>query len=173
MRKPSRTQLIRKELRTLKRLLAKTPAIPHIPEELFIPIMRKNVPVTIDLAIARGKKILLTYRRDAYFTGWHFPGSFMAPGETAAEAVKRTARVEAGLNIRNAKLLGVTNCVHGRRFHFVSFFFLSTAADRPTDGKWFSKQPSDLIPGHKHLWRIATTWLRGKSRGLPPKIKEA
>lgn len=36
-----------KEIKLLKKLLRKTPALPNIPEELFVPLMRKNVPVVV------------------------------------------------------------------------------------------------------------------------------
>ena len=171
-RKTVKNGLTRPEVATLARLLGKMPPVPDIPPELFVSVMQKNVPVTIDLAIVRAGKLLLTYRRDAYFKGWHFPGSFMSPGETVAEAARRTALGETDLNIRNCRLLGVFNCVRNKRFHFVSFFLLCRANGAPADGTWFSKRPRGLIPEHERLWRNVETWLRSKNPDLPLAIGE-
>ena len=160
------------EIRALARLLKKVPAVPNIPKELFLLIMQKNVPVTIDLAIERGKKILLTRRNDAYFKGWHFPGSFMSPGETIKQAQKRTALLETGLKIQKSHLLGVSNFIRGKRFHFVSFFFLCRVTGAPKDGAWFLKCPRNIIPEHKQLWRKAALYFRNNKIEPLTKIEE-
>ncbi|OHA08325.1 MAG: hypothetical protein A3B37_03640 [Candidatus Sungbacteria bacterium RIFCSPLOWO2_01_FULL_59_16] len=171
-RKAVKNGLTRLEVTTLVRLLGKMPPLPNIPRELFILIMQKNVPVTIELAIMRAGKLLLTHRRDAYFKGWHFPGRFMGPGETIADAVRRTALREIGLKIQRKTLLGVINCVRDRRFHFISFFFLCSVRGRPKDGAWFSKCPPDLIPEHKRLWKRATEHLRRNTARPLRRIEE-
>ncbi len=50
--------------------------------EAFVPFMSKVVPAAVELVIVRNGKVLLTHRRDAYFRGWHFPGTYLGPRET-------------------------------------------------------------------------------------------
>lgn len=159
-------RLNKRELQTLARLLKKMPGVPHIPKELFLSVMRKNVPVTIELAIVRGKRIMLAYRHDPYFTGWHFPGSFMIPRETFVEAVRRTAFGELGLKIQASRLIKISNASTNKRFHFVSLFFLCSTSGKPKNGKWFSTCPTNIIPEHKTLWRWTQSYLRDK-KGSP------
>lgn len=167
-RSSKKGRLKKREIQTLARLLGKMPGVPHIPDELFVAVMGKNVPVTIELAIVRGNNIMLAYRRDPYFIGWHFPGSFMVPRETFAEGVRRTAFGELGLKIQTSRLVKITNAPASRRFHFVSLFFLCSTSGKPKNGKWFSACPTDMIPEHKALWRWTQSYLRGaKNRTFP------
>lgn len=161
MKKP----LTKAEIKTLARLLKRLPQIPHIPEKIFIPFMSKNVPITIELAFIQRKKALLIYRDDKYYTGWHFPGSFMSPRETFLTACQRTARVEVGLKIKNSRLLSTRRVAlySSRRFKCVSICFSYPTLEIPRRGAWFAKMPKDIIPEHRKLWQNIRPLLLGKS----------
>ncbi len=155
-----RSSLTFKEIKILERLLKKLPALPNIPQELFISIMGKNVPVTIELIILRGNKILLTPRNDAYYKGWHFPGSFLCPGETFEKACERTALKELNLKIRKSELISTINVLEGKRFHYASLVFLCSARGEPAEGEWFAKCPKNIISQHKKIWLIAKCYFK-------------
>lgn len=161
MQKP----LTKMEIKTLARLLKRLPQIPDIPKKIFTPLMSKNVPVTTELALIQGKKVLLIYRDDKYFKGWHFPGSLMSPRETFLMTCQRIARVEVGLKIKNSKLLSARRVViySGRRFKCVSIFFSCATLKIARRGAWFAKMPKDIIPEHRKLWQIIKPLLLGKS----------
>ncbi len=149
-----------KEIKTLEKLLKKLPALPNIPQELFILVMGKNVPVTIELIIVRGNKILLTPRNDAYYKGWHFPGSFLCPGEIFKDACERTALKETNLKIQKSELISVINVPEGKRFHYASLIFLCSTRGEPSEGEWFAKCPKNIIPQHKKIWLISKRYLK-------------
>ncbi len=149
-----------KEVRLFKKLLRKTPALPNIPEEVFVPLMRKNVPAVVDLAIIRNHKVLLTHRKDYYYTGWHFPGSLIRPGETFERAASRILSEEVGLRYKKIKMLKVFNCPTDKRFHYLSLFFLCQVTGKPTNGTWFLQCPSDIIPEQKKLWSIIKPYFK-------------
>ena len=70
--------------------------------DLFVPYMSKVVPWAIELVIIRDddEAVLLTHRDDAFFTGWHTPGTYYGPGETRQEAVARCASREIKVPVR-------------------------------------------------------------------------
>jgi len=149
-----------KEIKTLKKLLKKLSGLPNIPQELFVPVMGKNVPVTIELVIICGNKILLTPRNDAYYKGWHFPGSFLCPGETFKDACKRTALKETNLKIQKSELISVINVPESKRFHYASLIFICSTRGEPSEGEWFTKCPKNIIPQHKKIWLISNRYLK-------------
>lgn len=148
------------EIVILKKLLTKLRPVPQIPAELFILLMSKNVPVTTELALINDKKVLLTYRSDSYYKGWHFPGRYMAPGETFKEACSNTASQEAGLRVKKVKLIATLNLKKNKRFHCISLFFLCHASGKAKEGSWFAACPRNIIPEHKELWSIFAPHLK-------------
>ena len=157
--------LTKAEIKTLAQLLKRLPSIPNIPENVFVSLMRKNVPVATELALIQNRKVLLIYRNDKYFKGWHFPGSYMSPRETFLTTCQRTARVEAGLKIKNSKTLSARRVIvyDSRRFKCVSIFFSCATLKTAKHGVWFAKMPQDIIPEHRKLWQIIKPLLLGKS----------
>lgn len=146
-------KLTKQEISALGKLLKKVPAIPSVPEEFFISLMRKNVPAVVDLAIIRNHKILLTYRDDVFYRGWHFPGGLIHPRETFKQTASRILLKEVGLKLAKIEKINTFNNSKDKRFHCLSIFFICRlAVGEPIDGKWFSDCPKDIIPEHKRLW---------------------
>jgi ADP-ribose pyrophosphatase YjhB (NUDIX family) len=56
-------------------------------------------------AIIQSGQILLTKRRDV--EAWALPGGHVEAGETVAEAAKREAQEETGLEVRLLRLVGI------------------------------------------------------------------
>lgn len=152
--------LNRAEIAILKKLLAKLKPVPRIPTELFLLLMSKNVPVTTELGLINNGRALLTYRSDPYYKGWHFPGRFMAPGETLEEACRNTASQEVGLKVKKVKLIATLNFEKNKRFHFISLFFLCHVSGKAKEGGWFAVCPRGIIPEHKKLWSILAPHLK-------------
>ncbi len=152
--------LTTKEIKIFKKLLEKLPSLPNIPQELFVPIMSKNVPAFVDLAIIRNRKVLLTYRKDRYYIGWHFPGGLIRPGETFERTASRILLREVGLRQGKIEMINAFNTPRDKRFHWLSVFFICRfAVGEPIDGEWFSKCPHDIISAHRKLWSTIKPYL--------------
>ena len=109
----------------LKALLNKLPPV-HKGKwgEVFVPLMEKLVPACVELVIIKDHKMLLTYRDDKYFKGWHFPGSYIGPKETLNQTAQRCAKEELGVEIEFSKCIGTLNKIDGPRFHDFSNLML-------------------------------------------------
>jgi 8-oxo-dGTP diphosphatase len=83
--------------------------------------------VGIGVMIRRGSKVLLGKRRGAHGFG-HFgwPGGGLSFGESLMDAVRREASEEAGLTVKEAELICVSNVVQYGR-HYLDLEFQVTA----------------------------------------------
>ena len=156
----AKKKLTDREIKVLGKLLKKVRPIPNIPRELFLPIMSKNVPATTELAIIRKGSLLLTYRDDDFYKGWHFPGSFMSPGDTFEKSCRRVAFDETGLRPKKCSLLSAAVYSRDKRFPCASLFFKCSVVGVSKHGRWFRAMPKDIIPSHKPLWKIALGAIR-------------
>ena len=105
-----------------------------------------------DAVIIRDGKVLLLKRSYPPFEGmWELPGGIVKIDEAVAEAAKREAKEEAGVDVEIKKLVGIYDAP-GRdpRGRVISIAFLCTAAGKPafspreaTDARWF---PLDSLP---------------------------
>jgi 8-oxo-dGTP diphosphatase len=79
--------------------------------------------VGIGVMIRRDQKVLLGRRKGAHGAGsYGWPGGGLAFGESLFEAVKREALEEAGVVVKNARLLCVSNVVeYGRHYLDLEF----------------------------------------------------
>lgn len=90
--------------------------------------------LTVDAVIRTGANIVLVKRRNQPY-GWALPGGFVAVGETVEDAVRREAREETGLAIRDLWLVGVfSDPKRDPRFHTVSVVFGASADGEPEGG---------------------------------------
>lgn len=120
----------------------------------FIPLRSLVVSVSIELVIVQNGKVLLTYRDDACFNGWHTPGSHINPRETFQAAAQRCASRELGeVKVRVVRDIGCVNHSESKRFHGCSVLVLCELVEgKPNRGEWFNECPSDLIPDHLEFW---------------------
>lgn len=103
------------------------------------------------------KEVFLTYRKDRFFDGWHFPGSVILPGKTVQDTLNKVIKTELGsITITDPKYLTWFERVKGRdeglRGQELSLFYISyTEANIETEAeKFFSLKniPKNLIPAH-------------------------
>lgn len=71
-----------------------------IPQDAFYALCESFITAPVELALMRDgegeDELFLTHREDAYFKGWHLPGSIMRPGERAEDALARMVKDEVG-----------------------------------------------------------------------------
>ena len=145
--------LNQRELKQLSSLLKKIDK-PHegLPQPIFDTLCKITPFVACELVVVSKKGILLTWREDKWWRGWHFPGGLMRYRESFDERIQKVAWDELGINITSYKFLFLINYDQGVRCHCVSLVFLCKTKMTPKHGKFFKKMPKNIIEEHKELW---------------------
>jgi len=145
--------LDKKELKQLASLIKKIDK-PHegLPQSVFDFLLSIIPFIACELVVVGEKGILLTWREDKWWKGWHFPGGLLRYRESFDERIQKVAFDELGINLTSYKFLFPINYSQGARGHSVSLVFLCETAMTPKDDKFFKKMPKDIIDVHKELW---------------------
>ncbi|MFA5062288.1 MAG: NUDIX domain-containing protein [Patescibacteria group bacterium] len=154
--------LTAKELKQLSSLLKKIDN-PHegLPQPVFDALLGIVPFVACELAVVNKKgELLLTWRSDKWWRGWHFPGGLMRFRETFEERIDAVAWKELGVNLESAKFLFAKDCSQASRGHVVSLTFLCKTFMTPKQGKFFKKMPKNIIENHKELWEKIQKYLK-------------
>lgn len=144
-----------KEIKQLVALLKKIDN-PHqgLPQPVFDALIKIVPFAACELAVVDGKGgILLTWREDEWYKGWHFPGRLMRFRESFEECIKNAAQDELNIKISSHKFLFVKDYSQSPRGHVVSLVFRCQTTETVKQGKFFKKMPKDIIEDHKELWR--------------------
>ncbi len=144
----------KKELKQLVSLLKKIDN-PHkgLPQSVFDALCSIVSFAGCELIVINNKKeLLLTWRNDKWWRGWHFPGGLLRYRESFKERIQKVAWDELGISITSHKFLFPINYVQGERGHVISLVFLCKTKEIPKDGKFFKKMPKKIINAHKELW---------------------
>jgi 8-oxo-dGTP diphosphatase len=117
----------------------------------------KTPLVTVDIVIESDEGIVLVRRRNPPL-GWALPGGFVDRGESVAQAARREAKEETGLDVELTELLGVYSDPgrDPRDFKTVSTVFIARASGRPVGGDDAAEArvialdalPSDIVFDH-------------------------
>lgn len=146
--------LNKKEIKQLVPLLKKIDN-PHegLPQPVFDALIKIVPFVACELAVVDGKGgVLLTWRNDKWWRGWHFPGGLFRFRESFEERIEQVAWKELGVNITKFKFLFAKDCSQGKRGHVISMVFRCETAMKHRHGKFFKKMPKNIIEDHKELW---------------------
>jgi 8-oxo-dGTP diphosphatase len=95
----------------------------------------KTPLATVDIIIECGGGIVMVRRRNPPL-GWALPGGFIDPGESAAQAARREAKEETGLDVELTELLGVYSDPKRdpRGLYTLSTVFVGRAGGQPKGG---------------------------------------
>ena len=134
-----------------------------IPVEIFN-ALNATIPISAcEIVIFdKSKGLLLTWREDEFWKGWHFPGSIIRKGEKFEQTLKRVAKDELGRNLKSHQFIFPMNYHNGPRGHSVSFVFLCELSGQPKDGKFFKTMPKDIIKDHRELWKNFQTFQKNR-----------
>ena len=125
----------------------------------YVPMISKLVGVCTALAIIRNGKVLLKERKDQYYQGWEAPGGAQGPGENYADAAKRHAKEEFGMEVRFIKILAEFDNPDNVRAHDHTVLLLCEPLSEPKDGEWLDKCPENMIPEHQHYRPVIDAYL--------------
>ena len=95
----------------------------------------KTPYATVDVIIERDDQIVLVRRRNPPH-GWALPGGFIDPGESVAQAARREAKEETGLDVELTELLGVYSDPRRdpRGIFTIGTVFIARASGTPVGG---------------------------------------
>ena len=94
----------------------------------------KTPLATVDVIVESDEGIVLVRRRHPPL-GWALPGGFVDRGESVAQAARREAKEETGLDVELTELLGVySDPRRDPRGFTISTVFIARAAGRPVGG---------------------------------------
>ncbi len=132
-----------------------------LPFEIFLAISKMVVFTACEIVVVNEKKeILLCWRNDRWWTGWHFPGGLLRFGEKFEQRLKKTAVAELGVKLLSSKFLFPVNYPVSKRGQDVGLIFLCKVSGQPKSGKFFKSPPKDLIFEHKKVWKNLQQYLK-------------
>ncbi len=138
---------------------------------IFHPLVTKVVTVPIELGVFNAEgKILLIYRNDAEFTGWHVPGTVLRDdGEDVPAAIRRLGNGEVETYISTPIPVGWLESPkdeHSPRHEVALLHVCKLEGLYPGRGQFFdpTSLPDDTLCHHK---RIVPAMLAGmKTAGI-------
>lgn len=157
--------LTKKETEQLVFLLGKIEN-PHngLPQAVFDALC-SVIPFIACEVIVMNKKgeLLLTWREDQWWQGWHFPGGLLRYRETVDHRIKKIAFDELGASITSCKFLFPMNYTKSSRSGGISLVFLCKSS-KPIQGTFFKTMPNDIIPEHRVLWKNIQKMIKSKNK---------
>jgi len=123
-----------------------------LPQSVFDALVKIVPFISCELIIVNKKGILLTWREDKWWKGWHIPGGLLRYKESLDNRIKEVADKELGIKIKKYRFLFNMNYMEDSRGHSVSFVFLCSTDETPRDGQFFKKMPEDIIIEHIEMW---------------------
>ncbi|EKD95561.1 MAG: NUDIX hydrolase [uncultured bacterium] len=128
----------------------------------------------LELVIRREDGVLLLHREDPPYQGtWHFPGGFMAKGETLAACLSRLLKKELGIDM-DAEVIGFRKLDYYSRpdtdprghlmHHTIEVFLTESQIEGIQRGKFFYSIPPDIMPHHGRFFRdvMRDEWRRSE-----------
>ena len=108
--------------------------------------------------IENPSKILLIYRADRYYLGWHFPGGYIRFGESFQGTVRSVIKRELDLKVKKMEDTNIKQSFVDHRGHTIVNVFLVELEGKSDRGQWFDHVPEDLLKGHKEFLKKILGW---------------
>lgn len=130
----------------LRRLAADGRGIPNLPFDVLSALRDLAPAPVVELCVLdKEGAVLLVRREDVNWHGWHFPGGFMAPGESVAAACERVAQRELGAAFALEGVVGVEAWAAHPYASPVALLCRGVLDRPPGEGRFFRSPPDDLI----------------------------
>jgi hypothetical protein len=137
----------------------------RIPLEAFYAYCESFITPVIDLVPYRITnnvlEILLIYRKDKYYNGFHVPGSVITPRKTSKETLQYIIENELGhkASIERTFFIKVVDTMKGKgvgldeRGQDLKLLYACEVMGEAIEGEWFSKNnlPKNIIPEHQEI----------------------
>jgi ADP-ribose pyrophosphatase YjhB (NUDIX family) len=118
--------------------------------------MRKTLTVPVELYVANGEQVLLIYRDDHEYRGWHMPGTVIRDNESVDGAITRLLDSEVQAVVSKPESLGWTEVpreLNGVRHEISLLHFCRLQGPYTGPGRFFfaNRLPADTLRHHKIL----------------------
>lgn len=125
-------------------------AVPNMPRDVFHVIGRLVPLIAVEIGIVHSckRELLLTWRDDDLWYGWHIPGGYVGVHETVREACERIAQRELGIGVKFTALLDSYSWTDHPLGSVVSLVCRCSTHSAPQEGKWFDSPPTPMAPHH-------------------------
>lgn len=139
---------------------------------VFHALMGMSVSVPIELgAFDRNGKILMVYRDDFEFKGWHLPGTVLRDNKNVSGAITRLVRSEVGVNVSAPIPLGWLESerdVHPTRHAVGLLHVCLLEGEYAGKGQFFDPEnlPKDTLTHHKTIVAKMLKRMRDWQNGL-------
>lgn len=112
----------------------------------LVPLPAVEVLVTRD-----GRDLLLTYRKDDFWNGWHVPGGYVACEEPFEAACTRITRRELGIEVRMYEVLDAFVWLTHPYASTISILCLCRPLGQPREGEFFTVAPDPMVANHDRI----------------------
>lgn len=121
----------------------------NVPLPLWYALCSVVTQAAVEVIITTNyKNFLLTERHDKHWDGWHIPGGFIGYRESIEEACIRVAQREVGITVHLEKVITAYSWKDHPYASAVSIVCICTSDQKPTDGKFFTIIPKNIINHH-------------------------
>jgi len=145
-----------------------------IPIEAFYAFCESFISPTVDVIPYRIRnneiEILLIYRKDKYYDGFHLPGSIIVPGRTSKETLEFVISNELGESAKVSKknFISVSDIMKGagvgldNRGQNLTLLYACEIDGEVLEGKWSTQEnlPKNIIPEHQLVVKRSFDWIK-------------
>ncbi|HET9959980.1 MAG TPA: NUDIX hydrolase [Polyangiaceae bacterium] len=145
----------------LRGLAARGIRAPGVPFGLWREIGQLVPQPAVEMIISNtGEDVLLTYRDDDYWSGWHIPGGFSGCGESLADTCQRLGRHELGADVRLLSVIDSFAWPDHPYGNALSLLCHCELADPPGVGRFFAEPPTHMVRYHRDFMLKFQAWAR-------------
>lgn len=136
----------------LRRLAASGGAMPSTPRVIWDALAGVVPRLAIELFVRRDDgAVLLTWRDDPQWRGWHVPGGFVGAGESLGDAARRIATRELGVELVLERVVDNYAWPDHPCGAVLSLLCACRCEETPKDGEYFLQLPSPMVDHHAHF----------------------
>lgn len=125
-------------------------SIPDMPQEVFYALRGIVALTAVEVLVVDDRnRVLLTWRDDEHWRGWHLPGGFVAPFEPLAAACSRIAQRELMADVQFERVIDAASWADHPYASVVSIVCRCRASGPLRVGEFFDAAPDSLIEQHR------------------------
>ncbi|MFV8751432.1 NUDIX domain-containing protein [Nannocystaceae bacterium ST9] len=132
----------------LRRLADEGGAMPTTPRAIWDALAGVVPRLAVELGLFAGEAILLSHRDDETWRGWHIPGGFVGRDETLADACRRIARRELGVEVELIGVVGSFAWPDHPCGSVLSLLCACRSDATPRDARFFVELPEPMVRHH-------------------------
>lgn len=138
-------------VKLLRRLAEQGGAMPTTPRAIWDALAGVVPRLAVELVLQDRDAILLSWRDDETWHGWHLPGGFVGCDESLADACRRIAARELAIEVDLAGVIADFAWPDHPCGSVLSLLCAVRFTATPSAGKFFVELPSPMVRHHAEL----------------------